>query len=119
MGLARANAGARKRMDDLLAEAETHIICREHTTASLARALGVSVPTAARLVVHLRARLAARGGELVSVRKGRSWHYEIREKEEWLAKIWSTDPLLKAVGSLRGPKRSPGQSVDDIIYNGM
>ena len=118
MGLARANAGTRRKMDDLVKEAELHIICREHTTETLAQALGVSVPTAARLVVRLRAVVATREGELVSIRKGRSWHYEIREQEAWLAKIWSTDPLLKAVGALRGTKRSPSESIDDVVYNG-
>ena len=118
MGHARAAAGNRRKVEDLLHEAEIHIVCREHTTSSLARALGVSVPTMARLVVRLRQLIGSRGGELVSIRKGRVWHYEIREQEQWLSKVWSTDPLLKAVGALRGPKRPLGETVDDIIYDG-
>lgn len=119
MGFAREHAGVRRAVEDLAKEAEVHILCREHTTATLARVLGISDPTAARLIARLRRMVAARGGELVSVRNGRAWHYEIREQEERLAKAWSSDPLLKAVGSIRGTKRPPGQTLDDVIYNGM
>lgn len=62
-----------------------HIVCREHATATLARAVGVSVPPVPRLVVRLRQLIASRGGEMVSIRRDRVCHYEIREQERWLA----------------------------------
>ena len=117
MSLARTAKRTQGKSQNLVRQAELHIHCREHTTESLAQSLGVSFATAARVVDTLRKEVVARGGELVSVRRGRSWHYEIRE-EERLEKLWKTDPLLKAVGALRGVKRPFGESIDDIVYNG-
>ena len=117
MSVAKATAATGERIEGLVGEAETHVLCHGHTTESLARALGVSPATAARVLARLRRKLAARGGELVSVRKGRAWHYEIRE-EDRLAELWRSDPLLKAVGALRGSARRPGRSIDDVVYDG-
>ena len=45
----------------------------EYSTQSLASELGVSVPTASRLICALR----QRGYEIKSIKNGRSWHYRL------------------------------------------
>ena len=89
-----------------------HIRCRPHTSGTLARKLGVSVATMDRALVDLRRDLAKVGLSLVNVKEGKEWHYEIREKED----VWNTDPLLRAVGSVKGARRLAGESVDDALY---
>jgi hypothetical protein len=93
--------------------AEEHILCAPYTTRGLARRLGVSVPTTSRLLAKLRKSLAGRGAELVSVRRGRAWHYEIRETEA---------PAASKFARLRGFVRrlapAPGDGIDDVIYSG-
>ena len=80
--------------------------CRRHTTASLARALGVSTATAFRLVKRLR----ASGVDVVSRKEGREWYYGVRAPQRT-----GRDPIFSLVGIARGapPK---GESVDDAVY---
>lgn len=107
----RKEAGAPMR-GDLVMELRLQIRCRPHTTESLARKLAVSTATVARGIAELRRVLAESGESLVSVKEGKDWHYEIRERED----VWENDPLVKAVGSLKGAKRPAGESVDDALY---
>jgi hypothetical protein len=97
----------------LAREACEHILCAPYTTGGLARRLGISLPGAARLVARLRKSLAARGAELLSVRRGRSWHYEIREPAD---AAWSSFARLK--GFVRAPLRPAAGKPDDVIYSG-
>jgi len=62
-------------------EAVLHIQGREHNTRSLALKLGVSIPTAARVVEALRRELAREGRRLVCVRSEGTWHYEVRDED--------------------------------------
>ena len=89
-----------------------HIRCRPHTSDTLARKLGVSGATVDRALLELRRDLAREGQSLVSVKEGKEWHYEIREKED----VWDNDPLLRTVGSVKGARRPAGESVDDALY---
>jgi len=98
----------------LLAPAHIHLLCRGHTTATLARALGISTATAARLVARLRKRLAGEGLELVSVRRGKSWQYEVRGDEQ-AGRLWESDSLVKNLGCVKGSRRR-GETVDDAVY---
>lgn len=81
-----------------------------HTTASLAEALRVSTATAFRLVQELR----RRGEPVGSVRRGRRWFF-VLEDEEAVARAWERDPLLRAVGLVRGRRPSRGDP-DDELY---
>lgn len=92
-------------------EAYLHILAREHNTESLGRALGVAIPTAARVVETLRRELAKKRKRLVSVRSGGTWHYEVRDddREGRVAR----DRFVNLV--VRSPKgrRGPGLKVED------
>ena len=107
-------ARATDRFDEqTLLTAETHIQCREHDAASLARAMGVSTATVARIIAALRRNLERTGGEIVSVkRRGRS-HYEIRD-DEARARRWKA--FGKLVGLARGAPLKSGETIDDVIY---
>ena len=104
----RARAGRSAILRDL----RLHIHCGPQTSKSLARALGASVATVARALAELRRLLAPEGMRLVSVKEGREWHYELRERED----LWVNDPLLRLVGAGRGVRRPSGESVDDALY---
>jgi hypothetical protein len=104
-GIASARGG-------LVRNLRLHIRCRPHTSESLARKLGVSVATVARALLELRHNLARDGISLVSVKEGKDWHYELREKED----VWGNDPLLRAVGSIKEVSRLTGESGDDALY---
>ncbi|HXX93351.1 MAG TPA: HTH domain-containing protein [Planctomycetota bacterium] len=97
---------------ELVRNLRLHIRCRPHTTDSLARKLGVSTATVARGLATLRRLLSERGESLVSIKEATVWHYQIRERED----VWENDPLLAAVGTVRGTKRAAGESVDDALY---
>jgi hypothetical protein len=97
---------------ELVRDLRLHIRCRPHTSETLARKLGVSAATVARGLLELRRDLARQGVSLVSVKEGKDWHYEIREKED----AWDNDSLLQAVGSMKGVRRPAGESVDDALY---
>lgn len=99
--------------ESLAREACEHILCAPYTAAGLARRLGISLPTAARLVARLRKSLAARGADLVSVRRGRSWHYEIREPA---GPAWPAFARLR--GFVRKPLRPVAGEIDDVVYSG-
>jgi biotin operon repressor len=96
----------------LLRDLRVNIRCRPHTSRSLARKLGVSTATVDRAVKELRSELEGEGMSLVSVREGREWHYEIRTRDD----VWENDPLLRAVGSVKGVGRPGSESVKDALY---
>lgn len=62
-------------------EAYLHIQGHGHNTRSLALKLGVSIPTAARVVEALRRELTRDGRRLVCVRSEGAWHYEVRDED--------------------------------------
>lgn len=100
----------RKDFRTLVREAQEYILCAERSPGELARDLGASPATTARVLVAVRRELKARGGELVSVRRGRRSHYEIRENA---TRAWEN--FRKLIGSAPGaPVREQGQ--DDVIY---
>jgi hypothetical protein len=71
------------------------------------------VATVARTIVELRKRVAPQGYELVSVKEGTRWYYEIREKGKG---AWDSDPFVRGVGSVKGVRRPQGTSIDDALY---
>lgn len=97
----------------LAREAYHHILCRPHTAGTLARSLGVSVATVARVLADLRRTLAGAGTRLVSVREGVSWRYEVREEE---GDLWESDPFVRSIGFAARARRPRGESVDDALY---
>jgi len=87
-----------------------HLTAKRHTTETLARALGVSIATAFRLVKMLR-----RAGIRIESRKeGRAWFFAVLEDQEIKA-AWEKDPLLDLVGIVKGPGRR-GESINDAVY---
>lgn len=96
--------------DHLLQRARLLIANGSHTTASLAKALGVSTATTSRLVQRLRRSGAAIG----SVKRGRRWFF-VLEDDEAVARAWEHDPFLRGVGLIRGVQ-PPGHDVDDALY---
>ena len=87
-----------------------HLTAKRHTTETLARALGVSVATAFRLVKMLR-----RDGVRIESRKeGRAWFFAVLEDQE-IEAAWEKDPLLDLVGIVKGPGRR-GESINDAVY---
>ena len=106
MSLARRALKSPKevRLQDLQRrDAELFIQGGEHNAASLAAKLGVSVPTASRLIEGLKKDLARRGKRLVSVRSEAGFHYEVRD--EGRARRISRDPLVTL--TIPGPGRRP------------
>ena len=94
MNVARKRVAGKETRGNLRELAYLHILAREHNTDSLASALGVSFTTAARVVEELRAGLREDGDELLSVKSGKGWHYEIRRAPKH---DWGKDPLLSYV----------------------
>jgi biotin operon repressor len=76
----------------------------------LAGALGVSRPTAARLVARLR----RRGVRIVSLRENGSWSYEVRNRRGLAARQWRR--LRRCVGMIRRPRPEPMKQEDRLIY---
>jgi len=103
----------RKDLRTLVREAKEYILCAERSATELARDLGASPATTARVLVALRKQLKARGGELVSVRRGRRSHYEIRED-----KTAAWERFLRVVKSVRGRLGPPirEEDQDAAIY---
>lgn len=93
-----------------LDEAYIHLTAKRHTTETLARAMGVSIATAFRLVKTLR----RKGIRIESMKEGREWFFAVREDEEIRA-AWDKDPLLGLVGIVNAPGRR-GESVNDAVY---
>ena len=92
---------------------ELHVRSHEHDSASLARALGVSIATVGRLLAVLRRRLAEQGGDLVSVKRGTRSHYEI-EDDVARGRRWAA--LRRWVGVVEGRPRAAGETIDDVLY---
>lgn len=112
MSLARRLPKTEKTRKELVELAYLHILAQEHNTDSLAKALAVSFPTATRVVEELRRKLASEGGDLVSVKTSKGWHYEIRQDRS----NWREDPLWKLIGRVRSPKPRRMKPEDEIIY---
>lgn len=102
--------GASRDGGALLGEAYLHLTSRRHTTASLARSLGVSPATAFRVVKALR----RAGLRIDSMKEGARWYFAVVE-DEAVAKAWERDPLLDGIGLVKGAGRK-GESVDDAAY---
>ena len=75
-------SGSSRRGALLEQQARTQILIREHHTASLAKACGVSVATMSRALARLRKKLSKEGLELISVRSPAGSHYEIKGEME-------------------------------------
>ena len=108
-------------LESLARELKAYIRARPHTTKSLARELRVSTATISRALVILRRLCKDRGYSLVSVKDGKSWHYEITSPPNH----WMKDGFYRAVGLVPGVPRSipkstgyrpPGQSEDAALY---
>ena len=95
-------------------EAYLHILAGKHNAASLAAHLGISVPTATRVVEELRKDLAGRGKRLVSVRTEDGFHYEVQD-DQWAARV-ARDPLLTLVIPARVARREGLKPEDREIY---
>ena len=97
-------------------EAYLFLLSGMDNAESLALKLGVSVPTASRLVKTLRKDLARRGKRLVSVRSHEGFHYEVRDegREERIAR----DPLLSTTIPARGGRTRPLKAEDRDLYEG-
>lgn len=94
----------------VLDEAYIHLTAGRHSTKSLARALGLSIATAFRVVKALR----RRGLRIESMKEGREWFFSIQE-DDALEATWKHDPLLRLIGAARGPGRR-GKTVDEAVY---
>lgn len=104
---AGAEAPARAGSRDLETEAFLYISQKQVSAPGLAELLGVSVPTASRVVAQLR----KSGVNVVSIRDAEGWRYEIREKRDW-----RQDPLVQGLGCVKRWKPEPAKSEDEIIY---
>ena len=96
----------------LLREAHLHLTSGRHTTASLARTLGVSSATASRIVQALR----SRGHDIVSMKEGSRWYFAVKDDED---PAWTRDPLLKGRGFIRGvrwPRGKLNEIIDGALY---
>jgi DNA-binding transcriptional regulator YhcF (GntR family) len=105
-----AARGSSQAAEAIVEEAYIHLSAGDHTTRTLAEALGVSTATAFRAIKALR----RRGVAIESAKKGRHWYFEL-DDDEAVARAWKRDPLLSLIGFVRGRKRR-GQSVDDVVY---
>ena len=95
---------------DTLEEAYIHLTAKRHTTETLARAMGLSIATAFRLVKMLR----RNGIQIESRKEGRTWFFAVQEDGE-IERAWNKDPLLDLVGIVKGPGRR-GESINDVVY---
>jgi hypothetical protein len=94
-----------------------HLLAGPHSTASLSVACGASVPTLARAIARLRVLLRKRGMELVSVRSGGGYRYEIFGSESHVRKAWQGSLLKSLAGSV--PERKSGRGPkpeDEAVY---
>ncbi len=112
------NARARRspRRAELVQETYLHLLGdRPHTTASLARVLGVSAATTSRVLEDLRRDLSRRGMAVVSVRSGRSWRY-LLTYPKGVPPVDPSDPLVRLVGSIKAWDDPRVRTEDDEIY---
>jgi hypothetical protein len=109
--LKNVQAQVRQMQDALL-----FILAGKHNAASLASKLGVSVPTASRIVEILRKELARGGKNLVSVRSENSFHYLVSDPSR--ATRMARDPLFNLTIPVKGrpAKRLKGEDRD--LYEG-
>ncbi|MBI3099002.1 MAG: HTH domain-containing protein [Planctomycetes bacterium] len=87
------------------------LLCQHRlSSAGLAKRLGVSVPTAHRVVAFLR----RRGETIASVGLNGHRFYEVRPltKEEW-----ENDPFYKACGTIKTWRRNPVGKEEDADYD--
>jgi hypothetical protein len=94
-----------------------HLLAGPHTTGSLSTACGASVPTLARALARLRVVLRKHGMELVSVRSGGGYRYEIFGSESHVRKAWQGSLLKSLAGSV--PERKSGRGAkpeDEAVY---
>ncbi len=110
VGVKRGERG----LQELARKAYWHILGRGHTTSSLAQALGVSTATMARAIARLRKDVVARGEELVSVKAGKRWRFELRGGEDRSRSRWQK--LRKYGGFIAKWRGSRKKTDDDIIY---
>lgn len=103
-------------IEGLEREAYLHILSREHTTATLASAMDASVPSLARAIARLRRALFTRGMTLVSVRAGKSYHYEIRGHGDYVRRKWKGSRLRALAGAGKDCREYRGRDEDGIIY---
>jgi len=96
-------------------DAYLFILAGEHNAASLAAKLGVSVPTASRLIEGLKRDLTRRGKRLVSVRSDEGFHYEVRDEER--PRRITRDPLVTLTIPMRGGSRKGLKAEDGDIYD--
>lgn len=111
--LPRAPAPRRRRdeaWEELVRTAEIHVLCCPHTTASLAKALGVSTATVSRVLAAVR----KRGVQVVSVRENGGWHYEVKNRGE-IARA-QHEALRSLIGFIKEGKGSPLKPEDELIY---
>ncbi len=101
--------------DRRMKEAFLFILAGEHNAASLARKLGISVPTASRLVEVLKGSLARRGRRLVSVRTEGGFHYEVRDDER--ARRIQRDPLVTFTLPAGSRRRQGLKAEDRDLYD--
>jgi hypothetical protein len=90
------------------------ILAGKHNTASLAGKLGVSVPTASRIVEQLRKDLLRHGRHLVSIRSEAGFHYEVRDDAR--AQRFERDPLVTLVIPARSRRRQTLKAEDQELY---
>jgi hypothetical protein len=115
MSLARKHLGDPGDVGRQVKDLHLFILAGEYNAASLAAKLGVSVPTASRLVESLKRDLARQGKRLVSVRSEKGFHYEVRDPER--ARRIAKDPLV-AFRIPAGGVRSGGlKNEDRDIYD--
>lgn len=103
-----------REQDRQLKEAYLFILAGEHNAASLAVKLGVSVPTASRVIEGLKKDLARSGRRIVSVRSEAGFHYEVRDDAR--PRRIAHDPLVTVSIPARGPRRESLKAEDRDIY---
>jgi hypothetical protein len=96
-------------------DAYLFIVSGGQNAASLAGKLGVSVPTASRLVEALKKDLGRRGKHLVSVRSEAGFHYEVQDDER--PRRVERDPLVTLTIPARGRRRKGMKAEDRQVYD--
>lgn len=109
----KGSRAAKDNNSAVLEHAYIHLTSARHTTKTLARALAVSTATAFRIVNELR----ERGITIDSMKRGREWYFEVVDAKSVEA-AWRSDPLVKNIGFIARSRRKPGQSEDDVVYDG-
>lgn len=115
MTLAQRSLKDSRGHDRQMKDARLFILAGKHNAASLAARLGVSVPTASRLVEGLKRDLARRGMRLVSVRSAKGFHYEVMDDAK-LRRV-ARDPLVTLVIPARRSRPAGLKAEDRDIYD--